>query len=469
MAFLERLKLRRSAALGDEASALAPIPRAPKLKARLTELSQLFFPTKTARRLAPSGPLAEAPPDPSKILFPASASDGDHGRASQYESVEDSLMQDVESLDSVDTANAGIVGRSLASALLDRAIGMAIANIAFFVQVALAIGFVAFFTGLFYRVATDTPFGIYGFGTLYFLTGALTAAFVVFFAEGASRGALVRCLKAENNLTAIVAQTTNDFHDRLVRLRSKMEANAASDLPEAIAAASEARLTTVAALRFFKDAPVIDAASGEESDVLTGFLRETAGSELKSMTRSLLGLVMLLAAFGAGAATIYFNAAEPPQLGRLRALFADLAALEAAQPGRVILLFSVAAVAIAPIFIGPVLALASAASSPRSFLSSAPTRAFVNGLHAKALAAAAERKGELVERYADALLGLRRRSQGWAKPGAASHDSRDASDVPYWRRAPEGPRFVETGFQATPKTFRADPSPSSGRRSKKIF
>ncbi|MCA8896168.1 MAG: hypothetical protein KDA48_13000, partial [Amphiplicatus sp.] len=133
------------------------------------------------------------------------------------------------------------------------------------------------------------------------------------------------------------------------------------------------------------------------------------------------------------------------------------------------LLFSVAAVAIAPIFIGPVLALASAASSPRSFLSSAPTRAFVNGLHAKALAAAAERKGELVERYADALLGLRRRSQGWAKPGAASHDSRDASDVPYWRRAPEGPRFVETGFQATPKTFRADPSPSSERRSKKFF
>lgn len=457
MAFLERLKLRRSASgePGDEpgeAAAFAP-PVAPKLKTRITELGQLLFPGRSARRLALTARLEDAPPDPAKILFPDGESGGGDGRAGQYREIADDLMRDARELDTVEARNADILCASLVSALIDRTAAKAAANMAFLVQAALMIAFIGFFGGLFYHVAKHMPLGAFGFGTLYLFLGAITAAFLVFLMDGAVAGALRRFRRKERDLVSLVEQTTSGFHQSLVALRATMEANSAGDFPKAIGAASEARLVTVSALRFFDRAPVVGAEAGEHCEVLMGAMRLRAGAGLRATSAMMLALVGALAAFVAGGAALYFTAAEPPQLAAIADFVSRLKAIEAATPGRVVLLVAVAVAVAAPMVFGPLLTLISASASPRSFLAAEPTRGLVNGMHAKALAAAAERKGELIERYADALLSLERRAQGWA---ARSAGLEAGDDTPAWRKPPEAPRFVEAGFQSAPKSFLVD-------------
>lgn len=465
MAFLERLKLRRSASAEAGAPAPLGLPAAPKLKARITELGQLFFPGRGARRLTPAAQLEAAPPDPAKILFPDGGTGGDRaGRAGQYHEIADRLTRDARDLDTVEARNADILCAKLVSALIDRTTAKSIANMAFLVQTALGVGFIGFFGGLMYRIARETPYGAFGFGALYLFVGALAAAFLVFLTENAAGGAVARFRRKEADLIRLVEQTTSEFHESLVRLRSAMEANAASDFPKAIAAASEARLVTVSALRFFHRAPVVGAEAGERCEVLLGTMLVAAGAGLKTVLAALAALVGAAAFFAAGAAALYFSAVEPPQLKALPEIIRRLTELEAAEPGRVLLAVVIAGAVLAPIFLGPLITLISGSANPRAFLGAEPTRSLVNGMHAKALSAAAERKGELIERYADALLSLERRAEGWAARGASFEA---ADDIPAWRKSPEGPRFVETGFQAAPKSFLVDPAAAStGRRSR---
>lgn len=464
MAFLERLKLRRGAGPEDDALASLEPPEAPRLRTRLTDLGQLIFPKRGPRRLHPSAGLEAAPPDPAKVLFPAGESGG---RAGQYSSVEESLLRDARRMDGNGTAD--IIGRRYAAALVDRAVASAVGNISYLVLMALAVGFIGFFVGLVSRAMNKAAFGVFSYGALYFFLGAIVVWLVVGLMGAAGKAARRRLRREENNLIKLVEETTGDFHDRLVRLRATMEANAASDFPKAISAASEARLVTVSALRFYESAPIIDADSGEKSDVLTGYLRANAGAALRSSFSGMAAFAGALAAFAGGAAAVYYGAASPPDLARLREAMGAVLALEATEPGRVTLFLAIAAAIMAPIFLGPLAALASIAADPRAFLASRSVAGLVNGLHASALAAAAERKRELIERYADALLSLERRSEGWAaRSGQAGED-----DVPHWRRPPEAPRFVETGFQAAPQRFVADPKTASdganGRRQRKIF
>lgn len=462
MAFLERLKLRRSASA--EAGAPGPLapPIAPKLKARITELGQLFFAGRGARRLFPSAKLEDAPPDPSKILFPDGEGGKGDGRAGQYDKIAEQLARDARDLDIVELSNADKHGRKIAGALLSRSAYSAIGTMAFFVQAALWITFFSYVGVILYRVANKTLIDGLILETLYVLTGALFALCVVLLMDAAEKQARRRFQNEGDQLVELVKKTTKRFHEKLVEQRANMEANAAVDFPGAIRAASEARLVTVSALRFFQRSPVIDCADGKTSEVLMKQLRGRAGSGLRAASITILTLLGALAAFTAGAATLYFGAAEEPKIAMVSKIVDTLTAFNAAQSEGVLIVLAVTAVVIAPILIGPLLTLINASAKPGGFLEADPTCSLVAGLRAKALAAVKERKSEFIERYADALLSLERRARDWAERGASEANAAD--DTPAWRKAPEGPRFVETGFQAAPKSFLVDPATGSARR-----
>jgi len=74
----------------------------------------------------------------------------------------------------------------------------------------------------------------------------------------------------------------------------------------------------------------------------------------------------------------------------------------------------------------------------------------------------APRVEDVIRRIEDAMDVYRARvesdrgaSRLGSNAGAQSHIAA-SDDTPSWRKAPEAPRFVDTGFQAAPKTFRTD-------------
>ncbi|MEE2690879.1 MAG: hypothetical protein VX640_04975 [Pseudomonadota bacterium] len=73
----------------------------------------------------------------------------------------------------------------------------------------------------------------------------------------------------------------------------------------------------------------------------------------------------------------------------------------------------------------------------------------------------------LIRRIEDALDVYQARLSGFRPSGAHAADA--AAETPAWRKPPEGPRFVDTGFAAAPKAFLAGPAPAGGRKKRKRF
>ena len=193
----------------------------------------------------------------------------------------------------------------------------------------------------------------------------------------------------------------------------------AGELGEAIAAASQARMTTIAAMRFFSQAPALGSeGEGHQSSVLAENLQRAAKARLAS------GLVSagVFSALLAAAAVAAFFA-----LPSARLALGQFAAAEAARAGIVLLPMAVAALLAFPLLAGPLLAAMRAAGNPGAVLKSEPARSMADGLKASALAAAAETENDMIAGYADALGALE------SKAGAPSHSAGDGAAWG-WRR-----------------------------------
>jgi hypothetical protein len=348
----------------------------------------------------------------------------------------------MRALDSVETGNSAIIAQELGRALFDRAVAATTETMSRMTLWAMTLGAAAFAAGYFLK--GGDPFS---FGAAYFLAALGAALFISMAALAASASARRSFAKSETNLVSLVERTTLEFQAKLNPLRATMKNG---ELSEAIRSSSEARLATVAALRFFDRSPAIGLeGDGHQCEVLKESVRAAAADAGAGGLRA--GALFLFGIVLAASAALFL--ARTNGAAGLGATIVSLLGAEAARPGIVFLPLALAALLSSPLLFGPTLAAMGAAANPQGLLNSEPSRRLADELRGKALAAAAEDPSALIARYADALDALEARSKGY---GGAAHGSSYTGAPTPWRHGAEPPRFVGTGFAAIPKTFAAD-------------
>lgn len=405
-------------------------------------------------------------PDPEK-LFPAPryAADGaslDSGSAAHYDLVSEELRREAGELDVAAADKAAAIGAKLAASLVDQMEANAIYGLSAVLRGVIMLGLIAFAAGLSWKVASKLDPAPYSYATLYAFLGLLGVLAAGAAADGAGAVAKKRFARFAGDLESLVAQTTNRFRDRLIEQRAAMQLNAAADLPGAISAAARARMTTLAGLRFFEQAPVIGVeGEGYRCHVLGGLVAGEASHRLGAGARFIGRFSMLIFGVAIGVAALFFSISGAFTLLPPPPFIAALIAAEASRPGIVTFALAMAAATFAPHLLGPMAAQIIAADDPTGALRRYGLDAAANGLKNRALTAAAERPREMIERFADALLSLEKRAEAWSKTGARFAES-PAADEPEWRKAPEGPRFVAQNFASAPPKFVADAVPAAG-------
>lgn len=392
--------------------------------------------------------------------------DDSHGgadRKDRYQRIKDQLEMDAQGLDTREVDLAQDVNKKIGQSLLARFEAQTIDSF-------LAVGF-WIFLGVFIaclammvvRTSIGAPTAPFGIGAMHSLLGIVLAAVMrALFGQSAS-AAVGQFRRAEKTLTDLVSDATTRIRDQLVELRARMQAGAAA--PSAISAAAEARLLTATALRFFSQAPVIGVPDGDEGHTchnVQGALVSAAKRSEAAAWR--LGMLLFSALFGAGlGAVLLLASAETFALAPMPAFITRILEVEREHRGAISYLLLIVGVLVALPILGLIAAQTAAISNPAGVLRREPTRGLANSLQLKALKAAAESRREFIERYVDAVVALESRATGW---GGASHHKATHSaaelETPYWRRAPEGPRFVSTGFQAAPKAFLSGPDAAAG-------
>ncbi len=412
-------------------------------------------------------------PDPQK-LFPAPryAADGaslDSGRAAHYDLVSEELKREAGELDVAAADKATALGAKLAASLVDQMEANAIYGISAVLRGVIMLGLVAFAAGLSWKTASKLDPAPYSYATLYALIGLAGVLAAGAAADGAGAVAKRQFARVAGDLESLVAQTTNRFRDRLIEQRAAMELNAAADLPGAISAAARARMTTVAGLRFFEQAPVIGVeGDGYRCQVLGGLVGCQANHRLGAGARFIGRFSMLVAGIAIGVAALFFSISGAFTLIPPPPVVAELIAAETARPGIVTFALAMAAAIFAPHLLGPMAAQIIAADDPTGAIRRYGLDAAANGLKNRALTAAAERPREMIERFADALLALEKRADAWSKTGARFAQS-PAADEPAWRKAPEGPQFVAQSFVSAPPKFVADAGAPAGQPARRGF
>lgn len=402
------------------------------------------------RRAAAAAPTAPAA-NPALALFAAPIPGAGGDRGARYRTIEEDLERDARALDTAEIGEAHKISDRIGAALLARLESDTILRLVEGLRWMLLVLFVGALTLLIYQVALKQPLGVLGFATSYFFGGLLLAVFFESQFDGGARQANRRFAAAERDLVDLVGRTTQDLRDRLSPLRAAMQIGGAGG-PQALNSAAEARLATAGALRFFNEAPLLgvdEGAEGASCHNVTAALRSAGAAAAARTARgfSMFGFIVLGVAIGAVA---LFTSLSVASWRAVPAIVTQLWTLERATPGAVSLLFAIFGALGAAMIIGLFAAQNLAAQAPGAVMRSDPARGLANSLHLKSLRAAAESKREFVERYADAVIALESRASKW---NGATSASAVESDIPAWRRTPEGPRFVATGFQATPKAF----------------
>jgi hypothetical protein len=454
-------------AFGDDVRTATPA-LAPAFGARppglLVRIATLF----AGRSRLKKKPAAAAPagvPDPSKI-FPAPryAADGaalSGGQAEHYDLVGEELRHEAGELDVAAADKATAIGRKLAASLVDQMEASAVYGLSAVLRGIITLGLVVFLAAYAWRFASKLDPAPFSYATLYTLIGLLGVVAAGLAADAAAGDAKKRFARLSAELEALVAQATGRFRDRLIEQRAAMQLNNAADLPSAISAAARARMTTVAGLRFYDQAPVIGAAGeGYRCHVLGAAVAGEANHRLGAGARFISRFSALIFGIAIGIAALFFSLAQPVSFAPLPDFIGALVAAETARPGIVTFALAMALAIFAPHILGPMAAQVIAADDPAGALRRYGLDAAANGLKDRALTAAAERPREMIERFADALRALEGRAEAWSKTGARFGDAAPAEDLP-WRKAPEGPRFVAQNF--APPKFVADPAPPARR------
>ncbi len=432
----------------------------------LVSLARLLAGRARAKKRAPAESGAGVP-DPEK-LFPAPrySADGaalDSSQAEHYDESGAQLRQEAGELDVAAADKATALGAKLARSLLDQMEAAATFQLSAVLRGVILLGLIIFVAGLSWKFASKVDLAPFSYATLYAFLGLIGVLAAGVAADGAAGAAKKRFAQASIDLESLVAQATGRMRDRLIEQRAAMQLNSAADLPGAIAAAARARMTTVAGLRFYEQAPVIGVdGDGYRCAVLGAALAREAQYRLGAGTRLIGRFSAFIFGIAIGVAALFFSIAGPFALVPPPAFIADLIGAEAARPGIVTFALAMAAAIFAPHLLGPVAAQIIAADDPNGALKRYGLDAFANGLKNRALAAAAERPREMIERFADALLALEKRADAWSKTGARFAEAGPAEDLA-WRKAPEGPRFVAQNFAAAPPKFVADAAASVRR------
>lgn len=129
-----------------------------------------------------------------------------------------------------------------------------------------------------------------------------------------------------------------------------------------------------------------------------------------------------------------------------------LIAIETGEPGRVSLVIAIGLAALAPLFLGPLAALLAARRDAGAALAREPaSRALYTSLPGEGATA--------TPFFSPAPATARPADEPAATPPPAAD----------WRGAADAPRFVDAGFQAAPKVWRADAPKTRGRGKKEFF
>jgi hypothetical protein len=451
MAFLERLKLRRSAS-GEPGGEAAPfaLPVAPRLKARITELGQLFYPGRGPRRLFPSAKLDAAPPDPSKILFPV-------GEAL------DDAPGDGEALSRRLHYSAGAIVRRqnelaeqarVLSAAIAARLGGAVSLGAWAIRIMVAFAWAGLAAQFAWALMSDSAAPIIGFGpvaakdlrALMMVFGLAAAAGIggvmigvlMVFASGNADNRKVRERAAAFGERA--AELARQFDAELDKLRRAMDAR--SNPVDAVADLSRAHLTALEAAVFFRNIQFVTDDT-EAQQKFRGYLGRApgGGGGASDMPAFLLGVAV-------GVSGTLLVATTPVALPVATKLAYPAAGLWIMAGGLVYLFAGLLAETMRGLI------AMGAANEAREAALDAVRSGFVSG--------DAPRVDTVIRRIEDALDVYKARV---ARPGAKTSA---ADDIPAWRKAPEAPRFVDAGFQAAPKSFLVGPQDAStGRRNRR--
>lgn len=403
-------------------------------------------------------------PHAAMALFaaPAGAPAGPAARSGRYEEIKAQLFADAAGLDAEEVGKARKIASAIGQSLLDRLLATRVADNLFWVGRIFVVFFFFAFVWFTFQAGMRRPAADAGFAAIVFVVGFLVAAFVESTFRVFARGARRKFDQASDALEEIVRVATGRFRDALVPRRARMQAG--SGARDALTASAEARLLTAGALRFFSQAPFIgvqEAGAGHTCGNVASALRAAGQRARAASDQVTINTIIAAAGAAVGAAFILASLSSfewrgpPPALKTLMEFgFAHPVAALSVAFMALLLLF-----AMIP---GYVAAQLEAAAHPERVLAAEPTKTIANNLHLRVLQAAAEQQREFIERYADALIALETRSSSWGDGGTAGHHAASAdSDIPQWRRAPEGPRFVETGFQASPKAFLMGPEGAS--------
>lgn len=436
-----------------------------RLRARLTGWAAWFSPRRAASAEAPAG----APPDPAKLLFPVQPDAAPDARVDVDRPLRTRLEQSAENIacyQKIVRKHAGEVWR----AVMERRDGFA-RNIAYYLRVLIGIALVGVALHLDRASLTDgmTIFGPMSVGepnhaaivsTVFLWFGALLAAggligmvFVAAAGDADNRKVQTRARQLGGEAAAIALK----IDANLAAAREEMDRQHAQNRPaRAVSALSQGHLIALEAATLFRTLGLLNDRPGEPVDAaarrrFAEFLRESAAPDDAPQASAFLAVLAALAigfAFGYGFAYMQ-HVPRPESLQQ-----ADAASLLKLYPAAAHALLGAALVYVLLGWIFDQLRFVVAADARRQALVEA-----LDAARSPFTGENAPRMDDIAQRIEDALAVY----IAWVEPPAAkkagSEASRDAADddAPAWRRPPEAPRFVETGFQAAPKTFRADP------------
>ncbi|GAB4523961.1 MAG: hypothetical protein Kow00133_12040 [Amphiplicatus sp.] len=443
-----------------------------RLRAGMAGLAERYAPRRTASVEAPAG----KPPNPAKLLFPARPDAAAGGRVDADRPLRARLEQSAENIAGYQKAlraRAGEVWR----AVIERRDGFA-RNVAYYLRVLIGIALAGVALHLDRASLTDgmTIFGPMSVGepnhaaivsAVFFWFGALLAAgglvgllFVAAAGDADNRKVQARARRLGGEAAAIALR----IDAALAAAREEMDRQHAQDRPaRAVNALSQAHLIALEAATLFRTLGVLNDRPGEPADEaarrrFAEFLRESAAPDDAPQAGAFLAVLAALAigfAFGYGFAYVQLvSGPESPQQ-------ADAASLLKLYPAAAQTLLGAGLIYALLGWIFDQLRVVVAADARRQALVEA-----LDAARSPFTGENAPRMDDIAQRIEDALaVYIAWVERPAAKPkGEASFAAAD-DDAPAWRRPPEGPRFVETGFQAAPKTFRADP-PGAGSEKK---
>ncbi|MBB5518942.1 hypothetical protein [Amphiplicatus metriothermophilus] len=435
-----------------------------RLRARMAGWAERLAPRRAASAAQPDG----APPDPAKLLFPVQPDAASGERVDADRPLRARLEESAENIAGYQKtlrARAGEVWR----AVVERRDGFA-RNVAYYLRVLIGIALAGVALHLDRASLTDgmTIFGpmsvsepnhaaivsavFFWFGALLATGGLIGLLFVSAAGDADNRKVQARARRLGGDAAAIALR----IDAALAAAREEMDRHHARNRPaRAVGALSQAHLIALEAATLFRTLGVLNDRPGEPADEaarrrFAEFLRESAAPEDVPQAGAFFAVLAALAigfAFGYGFAYVQFvPGPESPEQ-------TDAASLLKLYP----------AAAHALLGAGLIYALLGWICGQLRFVIAADARrqALVEALDAARSPFTGEnapRMDDIAQRIEDALavyIAWVEPPPGKPKTGAAAAAAED--DAPAWRRPPEGPRFVETGFQAAPKAFRADP------------